>query len=120
MIHALRYGLVALALVAGGCAQAARPDDQLVASAASVRTAQEIGAQSVPRAALALQLAEDELQHARDLINNGDNEKARFQLLRSKADGDLALSLTQSARAIAEADAAREQLKSLAAPVSPQ
>ncbi len=120
MVSNLRFGLLGFAMAALGCTQAAKPDDQLAASEASVRTAQEIGAQAYPRAALSLQLAIDELQRAKDLIKNGDIDKARYQLLRSRADGDLALALTRSAQALAEAQAARDRLQTLQTPESQQ
>ena len=110
------FAALGAGLFAVGCAGAPRPDDQLVASEASVRTAQEIGAQHIPSAALELQLAEDELQHAKDFIRNGDNDKAKRELVKSKADSDLALSLTKREHALAEADTAQTNLKALNAP----
>jgi hypothetical protein len=107
----LRSAFTGLALLAAGCTQAVKPDDQLATSEASVRTAQELGAQSIPPAALELQLAMDSLGHAKDLIKAGDNEGAKYQLWRSKADADLALALTRNSRAVAEADGAQAQLE---------
>jgi hypothetical protein len=119
MVSNLRCSLMGLAVgILAGCAGSAKPDDLIASSEASVKTAQEIGAQGYPRAALSLQLAVDELQHARDFIKSGDEEKAKLQLLRAKVDGDLALALTQSARAVADAEAARERLRAITVPAS--
>ena len=120
MVLNARHGVLGLAIFVFGCAQGAKPDDQLAASEASVRTAQEIGAGSYPRAALSLQLAVDELQRAKDLIKNGENDRAKNQLLRSRVDGDLALALTKSAQALTEAQAARDRLETLRPPETQQ
>jgi len=65
-------------------------------SAASIRGAQEAGAEDVPRAALYLQLANEQSAKAKVLIASGgeDNMRAASRLLmRASADGDLAIAL---------------------------
>jgi hypothetical protein len=67
-------------------------------SAASIRGAQEAGAQNVPRAALYLQLANEQSAKAKGLIAAGgaDNMTAASKLLmRASADGDLAIALAE-------------------------
>lgn len=84
------------AAVAGGCATTRPPSDRMESSAASIRGAQEAGAQNVPRAALYLQLANEQSAKAKGLIavGGGDNMKAASRLLmRASADGDLAIAL---------------------------
>ena len=84
------------ATLAGGCATSRPPTDKMESSAASIRGAQEAGANNVPRAALFLQLANEQSAKAKVLIASGgdDNMKAAANLLmRAAADGDLALAL---------------------------
>jgi hypothetical protein len=93
----VRSTILAVLLVA--CA-AAPPRKQLDLATGSIRTAEHDGASAVPRAALYLQLAQEQTHRARDLIAAGgeDNMKAANRLLlRAQADGELA-------RVIAEAD----------------
>lgn len=86
------------AAVAGGCATSRPPSDRMESSAASIRGAQEAGAQNVPRAALYLQLANEQSAKAKGLIAAGgaDNMTAASKLLmRASADGDLAIALAE-------------------------
>jgi hypothetical protein len=65
-------------------------------SAASIRGAEEAGAQDVPRAALYLQLANEQSAKAKALIATGDKDNMRIAanlLMRASADGDLAIAL---------------------------
>lgn len=89
------------------------PTERMVASEAALRSAQEVGAQNVPQAALHLRLAEEQIQKAKSLINDGDNERADYVLLRAKADAELALALAKEANAKADAQRALDQVKSL-------
>jgi hypothetical protein len=84
------------AALAGGCATTRPPTDNMESSAASIRGAQEAGAEDVPRAALYLQLANEQSSKAKVLIASGGegNMKAASKLLmRASADGDLAIAL---------------------------
>ena len=68
-------------------------------SAASIKGAEQAGAQDVPRAALYLQLANEESAKAKVLIASGgdDNMRAAQNLLmRAAADGELAIALAES------------------------
>ncbi len=65
-------------------------------SAASIRGAQEAGAEDVPRAALYLELANENSAKAKVLIASGGKENmaaAAHLLMRASADGDLAIAL---------------------------
>ena len=89
-------GLSLGAAVAGGCATSRPPSERLESSAASISGAQQAGAENVPRAALYLQLANEQSAKAKGLIaaGGGDNMKAASTLLmRASADGDLAIAL---------------------------
>jgi len=87
--------ILGLALV-GGCATNQPPTERMESSAASIRGAQEAGANDVPRAALYLQLANEQSGKAKALIAAGgeDNmKKASNLLMRASADGELAIAL---------------------------
>jgi Domain of unknown function (DUF4398) len=94
-----------------GCASYPRPIEAATASEASIRAAQEVGAQQVPSAALQFQLAKEELANAQALMKDNENEKADSMLIRSRADAELAIALTKEAKAQADEQAAAQQLK---------
>jgi hypothetical protein len=89
-------GLLVATGLAGGCATTRPPTDNMESSAASIRGAEQAGAQDVPRAALHLQLANEQSDKAKQLIAAGgkDNMRAAANLLmRASADGELAIAL---------------------------
>lgn len=93
--------LIPIALIMGaGCASYPPPTDHLASAIAATRGAQEGGAPRVPSAALHLKLAQEEVEQARAMIENDQNERADFMTLRAYNDAELAL-------ALARADAAR-------------
>lgn len=78
-------------------------------SAASISGAEQAGAESVPRAALHLQLANEQSAKAKQLIAAGgdDNMKAAANLLmRASADADLAIALADDDKDRVAAEAA--------------
>jgi len=96
-----------------GCGSTAVPTEKLTAAEASVRAAQEVGASSVPQAELHLKLAQEQVQMARKLSDDGENERAAQVLLRAKADADLALALARDAQAEKSVEAADSKLRSM-------
>jgi hypothetical protein len=65
-------------------------------SAASIRGAEQAGAQDVPRAALYLQFANEQSAKAKLLIASGSKDDMRAAsnlLMRAAADGELAIAL---------------------------
>jgi len=64
-----------------------------------MRAAREIGAAQVPRAELHLRLAQEQVDKARKLAQDGDNEEAARLLNRAHADAELALALSREATA---------------------
>jgi hypothetical protein len=89
-------GLFLGAALVGGCASGRPPTERMESSAASIRGAEEAGAEDVPRAALHLQLANEQSAKAKTLIAAGgkDNMRAAANLLmRASADGELAIAL---------------------------
>jgi hypothetical protein len=101
----------AAALLCASCASVPVPNDQMAASEASVRGAQEAGAEDQPQAKLALQLAQDESAQAQQLLGQHENERARDIFIRARLDAELALQLTREAQA---EDAARREADQLA------
>lgn len=99
-IAAIVTGLWLLA----GCGSTPPPTGRMTSAKASMRAAQELGANNIPKAQLHLQLAEEQTRHADELIDDGKNERADLLLQRADADAQLAI-------AIARQDAARDQLR---------
>jgi hypothetical protein len=105
--------LFAAALGAACAATAPVPTDKLAASEASCRGAQEAGADGVPQSKLALKLAQDEIELARQLIAKQRNVEAANVLDRARADAELAVGLAREAKAEQEAQQAVDQIKVL-------
>jgi hypothetical protein len=91
--------LAIAALLTGACASAPKPTNELANAQAAVRAAREVGAESKPQAQLHLVLAEEQLEKANKLMENGDEAQAASMLTRAKADAELAVALTHSANA---------------------
>ena len=87
-----------------GCSSTPPPVQRMTTAKASVRAAQELGADQVPKAQLHLQLAEEQVRHADELIDRGKMERADLLLQRANADAQLAIAITRQ-------DAARDQLR---------
>jgi hypothetical protein len=91
----------------GGCATASSPES-METSAATIRAAQEVGSSGVPQAALHVQLAREQSEHAKELLKSGssdDRAQAESLFARAQADADLALAL---AREDVDRDAAQQ------------
>jgi predicted negative regulator of RcsB-dependent stress response len=94
-----KYLAIGLATVGMGCGAATLPPEQMSATQASLRAAQELGAQNVPKADLQLRLAIEGVAQAQKLAEDGDEELAKMQLDRAKADAELAVALARQATA---------------------
>ncbi len=105
----LAAGVVTTTL-AGGCATAPLRTE---ASTSGIRAAEEVGAPAVPKAALHLQLAKEELQRAKDLAAKGEPEQAASLLQRSEVDAELAVALSREATEASEARDALERVRKL-------
>ena len=102
-----------LALLAAACGSYPQPTERMTQAEATIRGAQEIGAASVPSAALSVKLAQEEVQKAKQLIQDGENRKAELTLLRAQADAELALAQARESQSRNDAAQALEQAKSL-------
>lgn len=101
---------VAATATAAGCAGAPLRTE---ASTSGIRAAEEVGATKVPRAALHLQLAREELEQAKALAKDGEKEQAASRLLRSEADAELAVALSREDAERTEARAAVDRVRLL-------
>jgi hypothetical protein len=105
----------AASVVLGACASSPVPADRLAHSQGAIRSAHEVGAENVPPAALHLKVANEELNMAKRLIENGDNDRAEYILLRAEADANAALALAREASARADAQRTIDQVQRLKA-----
>ena len=99
-----------------GCGSAPPvPADQVTQTEAAIRSASEVGATSVPKAALHLKMAQDQLQSAKGLMAENENDEARLVLDRARVDAELAIALSKEAVLRAQAAEALEKVKKLRA-----
>ena len=104
----------ALGMLAAGCASSSKaPTEQLAATTASERAASEVGATGVLQAALHLQLAKEQTQHAELLMKQHENARAKSILERAQADAELALAMARAEQERAEAQGALDRVRTL-------
>jgi hypothetical protein len=87
------------------------PTDRLASSEAAIRSARELGAEQNPQAALHVRLADEQIQSARKLMNDGENKRADLILQRASSDAELAVMLTREQKAKGESDKAKGTLQ---------
>lgn len=113
-VSKIRILLVAMAIVAtaivAGCASAPLRTET---SMAGIKAAEEVGAAKVPRAALHLQLAKEQLEQAKDLAKKGEHEMASSMVLRAEADVELALMLSHEDAEKRDAEEAMARVRQL-------
>ena len=85
------------------------PTDQYAAAQKDLGRAQEGGATGVPDAKLHLQLAQENLAKAKELMDK-DNQRAASLITRASAEAELALNLSKQAQAQAQAQQASDAL----------
>jgi hypothetical protein len=105
--------IAAFVLVSACGGSAPVPTSERTKALADVRAAEEIGAAKVPKAALHLKMARDQITQAERLIADGDNEEAQMVLNRALADSEVALALAHEAKLRDEAAVAREKVAEL-------
>jgi len=91
-----QYHVLLLCTVGFGCGGAQLNPAKVSEVGASLRAAEELGATSLPKAALHLQLARDAVAAARRSAEEGEEENASLLLERAQADAELALQLTKT------------------------
>jgi hypothetical protein len=96
------------------CGGGAPPSERLVNAEAAIRGAIEINANaSPPRAALHLQLAQEQVDKAKRYIADGLNQRAELALRQAQADAELAIALARNEEMKKRADAARAKVDRL-------
>lgn len=103
----------AIAFAAACASNNMQSNEKAENSSASIRAAEEVGANHSPDAKLHLQLAKEQFERASALTDKDDKERADRLLLRAQADAELALALARSESEKAEAAAAIEKVKNL-------
>ena len=101
------------------CATIAAPTEQLIASEAAIHTANEMGAPQIPSAALHLQLAREQADEARRLIDRHQTKRAISLLERARADAELSLALAQEAPLREAALVATDALQTMRKQIEP-
>jgi hypothetical protein len=107
-----------LALIAGplaACSSYPTPVQRMADAESTARSAQESGAATDPQGQLHLKLAQEEIARAKQLVQDGDNQRADFVLIRAKSDAELALGEARAQKAQADAQAALQQVAALQA-----
>lgn len=110
--------LALLAIAAIGCGGAAIPHEQLTSSQAAIRAAEEVGAKNYPTAELHLKFAKDQVEKARGLIADDENEEAKLVLQRAQSDAELAIAITKESAIRAQAEQALSQVRALRQQIS--
>ena len=98
----------------GGCVTRNYPSTtRIESSEAAIRSARDLGADRIPDAAVHLELAQRQLDRAHQYIDDGDDNNARWMLVRADADAHLALALTREARTREAAEAIATRVRDL-------
>ena len=101
----MRAMIIVAAVAAAGCATTPVPADKYARARASIKSAEVMNVDRVPSAAAYLRTAKDELEQAKKMLKDGENEQAEYMLLRAEAAGEAALNLAKETWA--KEDAAR-------------
>lgn len=105
------FATVTSTIVACGASFPA-PTDRLASAEGAARSARELGAERDAQAALHLKLAEEQIEHAKKLVDE-DNQRADSLAQRASSDAELAVMLAKERNAKVEVEKANEQVKTL-------
>jgi hypothetical protein len=106
--------LGALALGCLACGGGSPPSERLSTAEAAIRGGIELNANvSPPRAALHLQLAQEQVDKAKRYIADGMNQRADLALRQAQADAELAIALARSEEMKQKSEAARAKIDRL-------
>ncbi|MEZ4370467.1 MAG: DUF4398 domain-containing protein [Polyangiaceae bacterium] len=78
------------------CAGSQPPTNDLTQAKATIRAAEEVGADGAPQASVYLKLARDGASRAERLMADDENDKARMVLERAEMDAQVALELART------------------------
>ena len=102
-------------LLGPACASAPPPTERLTTAEAAIRGALEVDANSLPRGALHLKLAQEQVDKAKRYIEDDMNQRADLALRRAQADAELAIALSREHEMKEKARAAHLRLERLKA-----
>ena len=106
----------ALGAFAGlGCAGTAPPTERLTTAEAAIRGALEVDSNSLPRGALHLKLAQEQVDKAKRYIEDDMNQRADLALRRAQSDAELAIALAREHEMKEKANSAHQRLERLKA-----
>lgn len=111
--------IVVAAMSVAACGGTAASSARMGSAQAAIRSAQEVGAEQDPTAALHLQYAREQYASAERLSRDGEGEQADRTLARSEADADLALAIARrshATRSAAQASSGARTLQNAPAP----
>jgi len=114
LIRISTIGILSAVVLAGCGGSVPPPHDEWAAAQAEVGRAQQGGAADVPDAKLHMQLAQENLQKAKALIDD-DNERATSLTQLARVEATLALSLAKASKAESEALKAKQDLQKVKA-----
>jgi hypothetical protein len=108
----MRFATIALlaACMAACGSSLPPPNDEYSAAQADVGRAQTGGAPGVPDARLHLQLAEEDLQKSKGLMDGGDNKRASDLIAVARVEAQLALSMARQEQSEGHAREAQAEL----------
>lgn len=105
--------LVVLAGALTACGGAQLNQNKLTDVEGAIRAAEEVGANNQPKASLHLQLARDQINQAKRVADDGDEENAALLLNRAQVDAELALQLAKTEQEQQEARQAWQKIQDL-------
>ena len=105
-------GLLA-ALLLAACGGAGVPTGKMANAKATIRGAEEVGAEQNPQAALHLKMARDQVARAERLIKEDENEKAALTLNQAQVDAELSLAMAREAKERQAAEQAKARIQEL-------
>lgn len=112
MLHKKLVWMLGVAPLAWGCSTSwPEPKQPLADAEAAARSAREVGAEAQPAAKLQVTLADEQIAAAKASIEKDENERATYQILRARADAELALALAHEQNALNAKQKAVEEAK---------
>lgn len=97
----------------GACASAQMPTAELTDAKSAVRAAQAVGVDDAPQARLHLEKANNQIDRAKELVEEGNENEARRSLARAESDAELALALAEENRIRKELEEAKKTIDEL-------
>jgi hypothetical protein len=93
------YRVLAILPLLAACASTPLPAERMASAEGAVRAAKEVGSDQIPKAQLMVKLAQDQIDRAKQLAEQGDSEEAASLLTRAQADAELALAIARAEQA---------------------